>query len=67
MLAVPSAPGPPMEESSNVLTAENTDASGRLSPSQVAPSQSPGKLDLEESAGIVDRVGRMSLLAELRR
>ena len=55
--AVSSTAGPLTWEFSDIITAESLDSSGVLSPSQEALPQSSERLDLEESAGIVNRVG----------
>ena len=44
------------------ITMESADMSGAISPSQVAPSQPPEKLNLGEFAGITNAVGWASLL-----
>ena len=60
LLAVPSPASSITRGFSDIITVESIEWSGVTSPSQVAPSQPSGVLDLVRSAGTVDRVGRMS-------
>ena len=60
VVAAPSAMNPVTQRSSDMLTVETVDASGVSSPSQPLE-----KLDLEDSAGIVNRVGWLSFLSRI--